>query len=168
MAEQIIICKQGLGSRRVCVKITVLNNYTYFKENPMIIALILAAIFVPLLFLMGIKTGMEQADNKWIKVMKENSTDSQQTITKLQNKLKQKNEELTKLKEQSKDQAKVIEAITSDLNTQRSDNAGLKTRIKKLNDKVCVDKDGIVIDDNGKYHCPIVYKHENKPPQTFL
>jgi len=134
----------------------------------MIIALILAAIFVPLLFIMGIKTGMEQADNKWIKVMKENSTDSHQTITKLQDKLKQKNEELTKLKGQSKEQAKVIETMTSDLNTQRSDNAGLKAKVKDLQNKICVNEEGIVIDDNGKHHCPIVYRHENAPPQTYL
>ncbi len=65
----------------------------------MLIAILLAIIFVPLLFIMGIRTGIEQSDNKWLKITKENSSGNQLIVERLQAKLKSKNEEILNLKE---------------------------------------------------------------------
>ena len=126
----------------------------------MLIAVILAIIFVPLLFILGVKTGMEQCDNKWIKIMKENTTDSQTTITKLQSKLKKKNEEISRFKEKSKVSSSSIEELTKELNLVKSDNIGLTTKVKELTNKQCIEKGGLIMDDSGKYYCPLKYKAE--------
>lgn len=134
----------------------------------MLIAIILAIIFVPLLFVMGIKTGMEQADSKWIKIMKENTTDTQATITKLQSKLKEKNEELSKLKDSQKNQEQNIKSISEEAESLRLENKNFASKVKRLENEKCVHEEGIFIDDNGNYHCPIVYKYEHAPPKAFL
>lgn len=134
----------------------------------MLIAIILALIFVPLLFIMGIKTGIEQADNKWIKVMKESSSETQNTISKLQAKLKAKNDEIAELKETQKAQKQDIKHLSEEGESLRIENKNLSSKVMQLSNEKCVHNDGIYVDEDGKHHCPIVYAHGHPPPKAFL
>ena len=123
----------------------------------MILAGILAVIFVPLLFILGIRTGMEQSDNKWIKIMKESTSGNHSTIEKLQNQMKKKNEEIIKFKETKKSGDEAVEALKEELVTSLSEANELKLQVTNLEKKKCVYKGGLVMDDIGVYHCPIIY-----------
>ena len=123
----------------------------------MILAGILAVIFVPLLFILGIRTGMEQSDNKWIKIMKESTSGNHSTIEKLQNQMKKKNEEIIKFKETKKSGDEAVEALKEELVTSLSEENELKLQVTNLEKKICVYKGGLVMDDIGVYHCPIIY-----------
>lgn len=123
-----------------------------------IVTIIFAMVFVALIFIIGIRAGIAQSDNKWLKVIKENSSGAEETIKKLQEKLKSKNEELVQLKEKKKNLKEEIEKLKSDLGSQKVTIEQLNIDISKAERLKCNYKDGLILDSEGNYQCPLSKK----------
>ena len=134
----------------------------------MLIALLFAIIFVPLLFILGIKTGMDQADKKWMQIMKENTDGTQTMVNKLQAKMKEKNDEIVHMKERDKELEGDLVTLNDELCAEHEELDKIKNQLKLSLRKHCTHQDGLVMNDNGKYICPIVYEEQQARNKKFL
>lgn len=132
------------------------------------VAILFAVIFVPLLFILGIKTGMDQSDKKWMRIMKENTTDAKTTIEKLQAKMKEKNHELIHVKDNDKELRDELDKTKEELNATVKQLSETTGKLKLSERRHCVHEGGLVMNDAGKYICPIIWEQQQERNKKFL
>jgi len=128
----------------------------------MIFAAILAAVFTFGLFMLGARVGAESTEKRMLDLIKQKSCQEGDTISKYQEKLKEKNAEILSFKDKAKadnekheEDAHVIKELRALISTNSCELSDITAQLGVACDKRCLHPEGVLENHRGVLKCPL-------------